>query len=84
MSAVLSDFKEAMARATPWREYLSWDEFNDDDVYFYSAASGELLRHVPANSPEVFCSRYHGLKVLEGQAWAKGRNARDLKLWRAV
>jgi len=25
-----------------------------------------------------------GVKVLEGQAWAKGRNARDLKLWRAV
>lgn len=83
MSAVL-DFTQAMATASPMREYISWDEFNEDDVYLYTVATGKLLRHIPVKSPEVFCARYHGLKVLEGQSWARGRNARDLKLWRIV
>jgi hypothetical protein len=79
---VLSEFAEAMAKAEPMKVYLSWDEFNDDDVYLYMAATGRLVRHIPVNSPEVFCARYHGMKVLEGQSWARGRNAKTLSLWR--
>jgi len=79
-----NDFAKVMAEAEPMKVYLSWDEFNDDDVYLYVVATGQLVRQIPVNSPEVFCARYHGMKVLEGQSWARGRSARELKLWRSV
>ncbi len=76
------NFAEAMAAAEPLKVYMSWDEFNDDDIYIFCVASSRLLKHHPVNSPEVFCAKYHGLKVLEGQSWARGARAKTLSLWR--
>lgn len=81
-SPILADFEQTMAKADPLKVYLSWDEFNDDDIYVYCVASKQLIRHHAVNSPEVFCARYHGLKVLEGQSWARGRTAKTLSLWK--
>ena len=81
-SPILDDFTQTMAKAGPMRVYLSCDEFNDDDVYLYSVATGQLLRQIASSSGEVFCARYHGLKVLEGQSWARGARAKTLSLWR--
>lgn len=81
-SGIVDDFAKTMAEAGPMRLYLSIDEFNDDDVYLYTVATGQLLRQIAANSGEVFCARYHGLKVLEGQSWARGARAKTLSLWR--
>lgn len=78
VKAALADI-EAMG---PLPMTVAVESFNDDDIYLYSVATKELLRVYPVKSPEVFCARHHGLKVLEGQAWARGRNARDLQLWR--
>lgn len=82
MSAVLADFAELATM--PMKVFIPEYEFNDDDVYLYNVATKQLIRHYAISSHEVFCARYGGVKVREGQAWAKGRNARDLKLWRAV
>jgi len=82
MSAVLDELAELANK--PMKVFIPEYEFNQDDVYLYNVATRELIRHFNISSHEVFCARYGGVKVLEGQAWAKGRNARDLKLWRAV
>lgn len=83
-SPIFDDFKEAMAEAEPMKVFIPEYEFNDDDVYVYVPATKKLVRHCSVNSYEVFCARYRGITMLEGQAWAKGRNAKTLSLWRAA
>jgi len=68
--------------AGPVRMPITEDEFNDDDVYIYDAATKELITSWPSSSHEVQYARRFGFRIDAGQSWAKGMAAKHLGLWR--
>lgn len=59
---------------------MSQASFNDDDVYIYNVASKEIVRTISCKDSQVRDSRYAGLRVMAGEAWAKGMTAKSLGL----
>jgi len=68
--------------AGPVRMPMTEDEFNQDDIYVYIAATKELITSWPSSSHKVQYARRFGFRIDAGQTWAKGMAAKHLGLWR--
>ena len=68
--------------AGPLRMPMTEAEFNDDDIYVYTASTNQLVTSWPSAAYEVRDSGRIGFRIDAGQSWAKGMAAKNLGLWR--